>query len=201
MSDPTTPKYDVFLSFRGEDTRDNFTSHLYAELCRKKIETFIDNRLGRGEEISPALYKAIEESTIYVIILSEHYASSSWCLDELTEILKCKERYGREVIPVFYKVDPSNVRHQRQSYADDFVKHHQRFGGKVDAWKAALSQVAGLSGWDSQVTRPESTLVTEIVKDIVKKLNRCVSSDYEGMTGIDNHIEKIQSLLLLELPT
>ncbi|KAK2438589.1 hypothetical protein QL285_023353 [Trifolium repens] len=63
---------------------------------------------------------------------------------------------------------PSVVGHQRQSYADDFVKHHQRFGGKVDAWKAALTQAAGLSGWDSQVTRPESTLVTEIVKDIVK---------------------------------
>ncbi|PNX68228.1 TIR-NBS-LRR resistance protein, partial [Trifolium pratense] len=102
---------------------------------------------------------------------------------------------------VFYKVDPSNVRHQRQSYADDFVKHHQRFGGKVDAWKAALTQVAGLSGWDSQVTRPESTLVTEIVKDILKKLNSCFSSNYEGMTGIDMHIEQIQSLLLLELPT
>ncbi|XP_045832908.1 disease resistance protein RPV1-like isoform X2 [Trifolium pratense] len=198
MSDPT---YDVFLSFRGEDTRDNFTSHLYAELCRQNIETFIDNRLDRGEEISPALYKAIQESTIYVIILSQHYASSSWCLDELIEILKCKERYEREVIPVFYKVDPSNVRHQRQSYADDLVKHHQRFGDKVDAWKASLTQVAGLSGWDSQKTRPESTLVTEIVEDIVKKLNRCVPSDYEEMTGIDNHIEKIQSLLLLESPT
>ncbi|GAU19090.1 hypothetical protein TSUD_79120 [Trifolium subterraneum] len=194
-------KYDVFLSFRGEDTRENFTSHLYAELCRKTIETFIDNRLDRGEEISPALYRAIEESKIYVIILSEHYASSSWCLDELTEILKCKERYGREVIPVFYKVDPSNVRHQRHSYADDFVKHHQRFGGKVDAWKASLTQVAGLSGWDSQVTRPESTLVSEIVKDILKKLNSCFLSNYEGMTGIDMHIEQIQSLLLLELPT
>jgi hypothetical protein len=43
---------------------------------------------------------------------------------------------------VFYKVDPSNVRHQRHSYADDFVKHHERFGGKVDAWKDALTQVA-----------------------------------------------------------
>ncbi|GAU19086.1 hypothetical protein TSUD_79080 [Trifolium subterraneum] len=185
MSDP---KYDVFLSFRGEDTRGNFTSHLYAELCRKKIETFIDNRLGRGEEISPALYKAIEESKIYVIILSEHYASSSWCLDELTEILKCKDIYGREVIPVFYKVDPSNVR------------HHQRFGDKVDAWKASLTQVAGLSGWDSEKTRPESTLVTEIVEDILKKLSSCFLSDYEGKPGIDMHIEQIQSLLLLELP-
>ncbi|XP_045821270.1 disease resistance protein RPV1-like [Trifolium pratense] len=197
----SVPKHDVFLSFRGEDTRDNFTSHLYAELRRKNIETFIDNRLDRGEEISPALYRAIEESKIYVIILSEHYASSSWCLDELTEILKCKERYGREVIPVFYKVDPSNVRHQVQSYADDLGKHHQRFGGKVDAWKAALNQVAGFSGWDSQVTRPDSTLVTEIVKDILKKMNSCFISEYEGMPGIDMHIEQIQSLLLLELPT
>ncbi|MCI13628.1 TMV resistance protein N-like, partial [Trifolium medium] len=150
---PTTLKYDVFLSFRGEDTRDNFTSHLYAELRRKKIETFIDYRLERGDEINSSLIEAIEESLIYVVILSEHHASSSWCLDELTEILKCKERYGREVIPVFYKVDPSNVRHQRQSYADDLAKHHQRFGGKVELWKAALNQVAGLSGWDSQVTR------------------------------------------------
>ncbi|CAL5214437.1 unnamed protein product [Lathyrus oleraceus] len=147
------PNYDVFLSFRGDDTRDNFTSHLYAELCRKRIATFIDDRLCRGEEISSALCKAIEESAIYVVILSEHYASSTWCLDELTKILECKERYGREVIPVFYKVDPSTVRHQRKSYADDFVKYDLRFSDKVDAWKVALTQVANLSGWDSQNIR------------------------------------------------
>ncbi|MCH83638.1 TMV resistance protein N-like [Trifolium medium] len=82
MSPPPTPKHDVFLSFRGEDTRYNFISHLYAELCRKNIKTFIDYELVRGEKISPALSKAIEESKIYVVILSEHYASSTWCLDE-----------------------------------------------------------------------------------------------------------------------
>ncbi|MCI31968.1 TMV resistance protein N-like, partial [Trifolium medium] len=83
---------------------------------------------------------------------SKHYASSSWCLDELTEILKCKKEYGREVIPVFYEVDPSDVRQQRNSYEKDFAKHQERNRGKVDEWKAALSQVAGLSGWHSQVT-------------------------------------------------
>ncbi|XP_058731486.1 disease resistance protein RPV1-like [Vicia villosa] len=191
------PKYDVFLSFRGEDTRDNFTSHLHAELCRQRIETFIDNRLVRGEEISPALCKAIEESAIYVVILSKHYASSTWCLDELTKILECKEKYEREVIPVFYRVDPSNVRHQKKSYADDFVKHLP-LGDKVDAWKAALTQVAKLSGWDSQKIRPDSTLVEEIVKDILKKLSRCGLYNHEGKIGIDKHIEQIQNLLHLE---
>jgi hypothetical protein len=156
MSPPPAPalKHDVFLSFRGEDTRDNFISHLYAELCRKNIKTFIDYNLVRGEEISPALSKAIQESRIYVVVLSEHYASSTWCLDELTKILECKDRYGRDVIPVFYKVDPSDVRNQRESYAEAFVKHQRRFkDDQLDAWKKALTQVAGLSGWNSQEIR------------------------------------------------
>ncbi|KAK2439565.1 disease resistance protein RPV1 [Trifolium repens] len=201
---PPTPKHDVFLSFRGEDTRDNFISHLYAELSRKNIETFIDYRLARGDEISPALYKAIDESTIYVVILSENYASSTWCLDELTKILECKEKYGRDVIPVFYKVDPSDVRNQRESYAEAFVKHQNRFkDDQLDAWKKALTQVAGLSGWDSQVTRPEHKLIEDIVKDILRKLklNCSFVSDYQGMVGIDKHVEQIQSLMLIEKST
>ncbi|GAU19088.1 hypothetical protein TSUD_79100 [Trifolium subterraneum] len=153
MSHPTTLKYDVFLSFRGEDTRENFTSHLYKDLCRKNIETFIDYRIESGDEVSPALNNAIENSTIYVVILSEHYASSRWCLDELKKILDCRQRHGREVIPVFYKVDPSDVRHQRGSYEKDIIEQHKRFGNKVDAWKAALTQVANLSGLDSRKFR------------------------------------------------
>jgi len=153
MSHPTPPTYDVFLSFRGEDTRHNFTSHLYKELNTKRIKTFIDDKLERGDEISQSLIKAIEESSIYVVILSKHYASSSWCLDELTKILQCKRSYGREVIPIFYEVDPSDVRHQRNSYQEDFVKHQQRSKDKIDVWKAALFQVAGLSGLHSQNIR------------------------------------------------
>ena len=99
---------------------------------------------------------SIEESMIYDLVFSENYASSTWCLDELTKILDCKKRYGRVVIPVFYKVDPSIVRNQRETYAEAFVKHEHRFQDKFDkvhGWKAALTEAAGLSGWDSQVTR------------------------------------------------
>ncbi|XP_052729062.1 TMV resistance protein N-like [Vigna angularis] len=149
-------KYDVFLNFRGEDTRENFIAYLYAELQRKHIEAYIDYRLQRGEEISPALQTAIEESKIYVLVFSENYASSTWCLNELTKILECKKKYGRDVIPVFYKVDPSTVRKKEERYKEAFEEHELRFKGdmdKVQGWKDALTEAAELSGWDSKVTR------------------------------------------------
>ncbi|XP_058732485.1 disease resistance protein RPV1-like [Vicia villosa] len=198
---PTPTLHDVFLSFRGEDTRNGFTGHLYAALCRENINTFIDDRLNRGDHISDSLRKAIEESAIYVIVFSEHYAYSTWCLDELTQILECKEKFGRLVIPIFYKVDPSNVRHQRGSYADAFVKHEKRFKEElILKWKAALTQVAGFSGWDSKNRHFEYLLVEEIAKDIRRKLYRSpfTLSDCQGQIGIHKHVAQIKSILHVE---
>lgn len=142
--------YEVFLSFRGEDTRHNFTSHLYQNLFQKEINTFIDDEeLRSGEKISSSLLKAIEQSRISIVVLSQTYASSGWCLDELLKILECKETKGQIVLPVFYKVDPSDVRHQKNSFETSLAKHEERFKNdiKVQRWKAALTQVANLSGW------------------------------------------------------
>ncbi|KAJ9675864.1 hypothetical protein PVL29_024697 [Vitis rotundifolia] len=77
--------YEVFFSFRGEDTRYNFTDHLYASF----------------------LFDAIEESRFVFVILSKNYASSKWCLKELEKIMECREEMGKIVFPVFYHVDPS----------------------------------------------------------------------------------------------
>ncbi|WKA01590.1 hypothetical protein VitviT2T_019862 [Vitis vinifera] len=44
--------YDVFLSFRGEDTRNNFTAHLYKELHTKGIEDSI-TEFGSVEFVEP----------------------------------------------------------------------------------------------------------------------------------------------------
>nr|XP_048322653.1 disease resistance protein Roq1-like [Ziziphus jujuba var. spinosa] len=196
-------KYAVFVSFRGLDTRDNFTSHLYEALCRKKVHTFIDDRLERGDEISPALVKVIKEAMLSVIIFSENYASSTWCLDELVQILECREK-GQIVIPVFCRLDPSHVRKQKGSYAVAFTKLEERFQNrmnKVHQWRAALTEAANLSGWDSLVTKPESKLIEGIVKDILKKLNYKLSiSEVKGLVGIEERIKKIKSLLRMDSP-
>ena len=143
-------KYDVFLSFRGEDTRNKFTSHLEKALRDKKIVTFIDYQLNSGDEISPSLLKAIEESQISIIVFSQDYASSGWCLEELVKILERKQNHEQIVIPVFYEIDPSHVRHQSGSFAVAFAKHQQRTcKDKVQRWKDALKEAANLSGFDS----------------------------------------------------
>ena len=143
--------YHVFLSFRGEDTRETFAGNLYSALDQRGINTFIDEEgLRVGEEISPSLLKAIEESRISIIIFSKNYASSRWCLDELVKILECKKEKGQVVCSVFYNVDPADVRHQKGSYGEAFVKHEERYKGnmgKVQKWRSALSEAANLSGW------------------------------------------------------
>ncbi|KAB2622990.1 TMV resistance protein N-like [Pyrus ussuriensis x Pyrus communis] len=148
---PRREKYDVFINFRGEDTRDGITSHLHAALLQKKIETYIDNRLHKGEEIGPALLEAVEKSTLSVIIFSQNYASSKRCLDELVHILECKKRYGHMVIPVFYDINPSDVRKQHGSYAGAFAQLEKRFKDNIDKvhkWRDALKTAADLSGFD-----------------------------------------------------
>uniref|UniRef100_A0A7N2L5G2 TIR domain-containing protein n=1 Tax=Quercus lobata TaxID=97700 RepID=A0A7N2L5G2_QUELO len=83
--------FDVFLSFRGEDTRFGFTGHLYNALCQLSIHTFIDDNLPRGEQITAQLLETIESSMISIIIFSENYVFSTWCSDELVKIVECKK--------------------------------------------------------------------------------------------------------------
>jgi len=147
--------YDVFLSFRGEDTRQKFTGNLYNSLCEKGVHTFIDDEgLRRGEEITPALLNAIQNSRIAIVVFSKNYASSTFCLDELVKILEClKEEKGRSVFPIFYDVDPSHVRHQKGTYSEALAKHEERFpddSDKVQKWRKALYEAANLSGWHFQ---------------------------------------------------
>jgi hypothetical protein len=117
----------VFLSFRGADTRRNFIANLYDSLDRRGIKTYInDEQLERGNYFCPSLFKAIEESRILIVIFSQNYASSAWCLDELLKIVECKETKGQIILPMFYNVDRSDVRLQTSSFGDVFAKHDKR---------------------------------------------------------------------------
>ena len=150
-------EYEVFLSFRGTETRKTFTDHLYTALKKKGIYTFRDDeRLERGTFINEELSKAIKESRFAIVIISNDYASSSWCLTKLAEIVECMEMKKLTILPVFHYVDPSDVRNQRGTFAEAFAKHEERLKetiADVEKWRVALTKVAkvaNIAGWDLQ---------------------------------------------------
>ncbi|XP_019083323.1 PREDICTED: toll/interleukin-1 receptor-like protein [Camelina sativa] len=144
----TPQRYDVFLSFRGADTRKSFVSFLYRELESKRIRTFKDDKeLERGRPISPELLQAIKGSRIAVVVVSVNYPASPWCLEELREILKLQKLGLLTVIPIFYEIDPSAVRRQIGVVLKQFKKHEKRESKeKVKSWREALTKLASLSG-------------------------------------------------------
>ncbi|CAJ2671262.1 unnamed protein product [Trifolium pratense] len=195
--------YHVFLSFRGEDTRKGFTDHLCASLERKGITTFRDDKdLERGHFISQKLINAIQDSMFAITILSPDYASSTWCLDELQMIMKCSSNNNLQVLPVFYGVDPSDVRHQRGSFEEAFRKHQEKFGqhisDRVDRWRDALTQIASYSGWDSK-GQHEASLVENISQHIHRKLVPKFPSCIENLVGISSKLEEMNKLIGMQL--
>ncbi|XP_028807422.1 disease resistance protein RPP4-like [Neltuma alba] len=198
-SSPSSMKYDVFLNFRGEDTRNSFISHLYTALCCRDIETYIDYKLPKGDDISQSLIEAIQNSSISVVVISKDYASSKWCLNELLEILRCKRQQAQIVVPIFYEINPSDVRKQRGAYEKAFAEHLEKNLEKVEEWRQALFDIANLAGWDSRNYRDDEELIQNIVtniqnivRDINKKLNR---GSPTTIVGIDENLNHIESLL------
>ncbi|KAL4561657.1 hypothetical protein LXL04_033827 [Taraxacum kok-saghyz] len=152
-------RYNVFLSFRGVDTRHSFTDHLHKALIDANIATFLDDEeIETGEDLKPELESAIKASRASIIVLSENYATSTWCLDELVLILEQRTSSNHIVIPIFYHVEPFHVRRQEGSFGEAMVKHKKTMEAQIDAykrsqwaqkmdrWSKALLEVANLKG-------------------------------------------------------
>ncbi|KAL4386939.1 hypothetical protein GQ457_09G031260 [Hibiscus cannabinus] len=176
FSSSSQMKHQVFLSFRGEDTRHNFTTHLLQALKLKGLDVFFDEeKLERGEELSPALSQAIAASNLSVIVLSPDYASSKSCLAELSDIMDRKINEQHTVLPLFYHVDPSDVQNLGGIFKAPFDEHESKGSDQVQLWKAAFTEVGKLKGWHiegDKFDRPESEHIENIVKYVVLKLTK-----------------------------
>lgn len=186
-------KYDVFLSFRGPDTRRTFADYLYESLVGAGFTVFRDEEeLHAGKNIGPEIERAIDDSRIHLPIFSANYASSAWCLQELARMVKCsRESFGRKITPIFYDVSPSIVRHRMGSYEEALLKHERRYDKEtVREWREALTDVAALYGWDAREAR-----LGKLVKDLVRELSiklkkkRRVLPDH--LVGIDDRVKDV----------
>ncbi|KAF8041845.1 hypothetical protein BT93_A0443 [Corymbia citriodora subsp. variegata] len=192
---PKGNEYEVFLSFRGEDTRKGFTDHLYIGLLNSGIRVFRDDdELRVGEEIGQELLCSIMQSSISIPIISENYAYSKWCLCELAQMLKCKRNEGQLVLPIFYKVEPSQLRHLTGSFGDAVNAHKENLDVKVvKEWEEVLKEVSSLKGWsDKDTNGHEGELVKKVVREVMSELKRRFQLIIpKQLVGIDDRVEEV----------
>ncbi|XP_043691730.1 disease resistance protein RPV1-like [Telopea speciosissima] len=186
--------HGVFISSIEESTSKSFTDLLYTALVQAKVRTF------RNGEIGSERLKALEKSKVAIIIFSVSYVCSTWYLDELAKILEYRNTIGQTILPIFYDVDPSDVRKQKGSLAEAFAEFEESFQldtGKVQRWREALTFVANLSGWDLRFVAHGhySKFIEKIIEEVVARLNQKQLDVDTDLVGMDSHVEKVSSLL------
>ncbi|XP_055813179.1 TMV resistance protein N-like [Solanum dulcamara] len=181
-------KYDAFLSFRGEDIRRTFVSHLYNALIQRRIDVFKDDeRLETGKSIHDELPKAIEESKFAIVIFSESYASSKWCLEELAHIIKCRKELDQIVIPIFYNVKPSDVSHQNPPFAESFSEHEKKYKDdmeKIQRWRDAFAVSGKISGYHLQNYKDEADCIKKVVDKLISLLHIESDEDDDEISSV-----------------
>nr|GEV55516.1 retrotransposon Gag domain, retroviral aspartyl protease [Tanacetum cinerariifolium] len=146
--------------------------------------------LPRGDSMNPYFLKALEGSRIHVIVFSENYANSLWCLDELAYIMKCVEYRGQIVVPIFYHVDLYELQKPSGRYAQE-LSSLDRYDDqeKVEVWRKALVDVSNLPGWElnNNPDSRESMCIKQVVDTILKKL-----SPNKYLSGIETRLQDLK---------
>ncbi|XP_048133532.1 disease resistance protein RPV1-like isoform X3 [Rhodamnia argentea] len=192
--------HEVFLSFRGADTRKGFTDHLYSKLVDAGIHVFRDNeKLCTGEAIKPQLVEAIAGSKISIAVLSKDYASSKSCLMEVVQMWECRESNGHTIIPIFYDVSPYDVKRQAGDFGESFEKHEQDGvnGDTIQKWKEVFRKIGGLSGFHRENVHGghEAQLVKEVVTRVWQELKKDDQAVTDKLVGIDLHVQEMMAKL------
>ncbi|AES87072.2 putative TIR domain, winged helix-turn-helix DNA-binding domain-containing protein [Medicago truncatula] len=194
--------YDVFLSFRGEDNRPRFISHLHSSLHSAGIYAFKDDDgIQRGDQISVSLGKAIEQSRISIVVLSTNYANSRWCMLELEKIMEVGRMNGRVVVPVFYDVDPSEVRHQKGRFGKAFEELLSTISvdeSTYSNWRRQLFDIGGIAGFVLVGSRNESAAVKNIVEYVTRLLDRTELFVAEHPVGVEHRVQAATKLLNIQ---
>ncbi|KAK4777977.1 hypothetical protein SAY87_018164 [Trapa incisa] len=197
--EPEKP-YDVFLSFRGSDTRQNFTAVLHDYMVMAGLRVFRDDdELDIGDKINTIL-EAINKSEICVPIFSETFAESKWCLLEVKRMVEFK----KTIVPIFYKVSVDDVKLKSPRYNTLFTrentykkfmqKHEKKYGKEeVDKWKDALKAATENKG-RVLLNQGYPEFCKDFINEVLKKLGPRERIHADVLIGVDDHLERFTEL-------
>lgn len=142
-----------------------------------------------------------------IVVLSENYASSRWCLEELVKILECKRKKGQRVIPIFYNIDPSDVRYQRGKIGKAMAKHERNLKENMEEeqiWRDALTKAANLCGWDSSNQEKFGEAMAKHERNSKEKMERVqiwrdALTEVANLSGWDSRNHRNEAMLIEEI--
>ncbi|KFK28630.1 hypothetical protein AALP_AA7G024500 [Arabis alpina] len=140
------------------------------------------------------LFKRIEESSVALVIFSDWYTESKWCLDELVKINERMIEGKLKVIPIFYKVTVYNVKKLEGKFGTKFRETKRKYQGELDRirdWEEALKSIPQKFGLPSSEYRTEYDLVNAIVVEVKRLLNH-VPMEEAAATKMDRHRKEKQ---------
>ncbi|CAN1802656.1 Disease resistance-like protein DSC1 [Linum perenne] len=193
-----TWEYDCFVCFRGE-VRRSFICHLTGYLEQHGVRVFMDEMLKKTEDIDELL-TILKRSAMSVVVFSEKFADSIWCLDEVAVIADLMSRKGHRVLPVFYSSTPEDVTNdskdetRRYSYIID--ENHKLEKENRDRYIEVLKKVANKAGSVTNKFNDDRLLCMEIVESVLKRLTEMSASTVSSnFVGMNTRITKVRKLL------
>ncbi|KAK8464554.1 hypothetical protein PHAVU_010G024250 [Phaseolus vulgaris] len=183
-------KYDVLINFNGEEIQRKFVSHLDSALSAVGFTTFLHHPNAHN----PLHFQQpiLNLSRVAIVVFTTAYSQSAWCLHQLQQIIKWHQTYCRHVLPVYYEIQPSDVRLQMGDFGKAFkATAEQAFSEQelehgMSMWSRALTKAANLFGWDESNYRSDAELVHKIVKTV---LHLPVLSATQFPVGLQSHVQ------------
>ncbi|KAM7480789.1 hypothetical protein LguiB_005372 [Lonicera macranthoides] len=119
-----------------------------------------------------------------IIIFSKDYASSSACLYEVETILEHSKHSKHTILPVFYHVEPAELKQKARDLAPVLAKEYQK------GWSKALEEVVSIAGMPLK-DQYESDFITQIVEVVESKLSLKALPMDRHLIGMDSRVEGV----------
>ncbi|XP_039171378.1 disease resistance protein RUN1-like [Eucalyptus grandis] len=99
------------------------------------------------------------------------------------------------ILPIFFDVDPNDVKLRTELYVDALKRHEDRFSSdEVQRWTEALREVASVKGWHCK-DRGQGELIKLLTDEVSRKLSRGARVVPDDLIGIDDHVQAVMDLL------
>ncbi|KAH7404111.1 hypothetical protein KP509_15G011500 [Ceratopteris richardii] len=163
----------VFLCHNKMDTQRNAVSVFRGILGSRGITCKVVDYEKERDEMKLDVEKAIRNSTVQVIFLSENFVKCKDCLEEVDKIMKTKRPFEVKILPVFYNVPPSDVRHQKKGSAYDFINVESSTDEERKRWAEALYRLSHLMGFEYNTEKMfQWQTLDEIARNVEAFLNK-----------------------------